>query len=114
MVVIVILGLLATMVATNVVTVSDEARVHTTETSLKSLADGVRLFCVKNGKPPSSLEDLLDPALGGPFVEDLGEDAWGRSFVLRAGAANDFEIVSFGKDGNEGTEDDLSSRRKTE
>jgi general secretion pathway protein G len=115
MVVIVILGLLATMVAQNVIGASDEARAKTTETSLKSIHEAVTLYYTKVGKLPSSLEELTDnEAKGGALLMELNKDAWGNDFILRGDTKNDFEIISMGPDGSENTEDDLSSRKKKE
>lgn len=115
MVVIVILGLLATMVAQNVIGASDTARIGTTQASLKSIHEAVSLYCLNNGKLPSSLEDLTNnDAKGGAALTELGKDAWDHDFILRGETRNDFEIISCGPDGSENTEDDLSSRKKKE
>ncbi|MCC7064870.1 MAG: type II secretion system protein GspG [Planctomycetes bacterium] len=115
MVVIVILGLLATMVAQNVIGASDTARIGTTQASLKSIHEAVSLYYLNNGKLPSSLEDLTNnDAKGGAALTELGKDAWDHDFILRGETRNDFEIISCGPDGSENTEDDLSSRKKKE
>jgi general secretion pathway protein G len=116
MVVIVILGLLATMVAQSVIGASDEARIKTTETSIRGLADSVKRYYITNGKIPTELAELVSKDNGGPYVdgEEIPKDAWGHDFVLRGENKNDYEIISWGPDGNEGTEDDLSSRKKKE
>ena len=51
MVVIVILGLLATMVATNVIGASDEARIETTQTSAKVIHEAVKMFYIAERQP---------------------------------------------------------------
>lgn len=116
MVVIVILGLLATMVAQNVIGASDEARIRTTETSIKSLADSVKLYYTRNGKLPSSLEELVSKENGGPYVDsdEISKDAWGNAYILRGESKNDYEVLSMGPDGSENTDDDISSRKKKE
>lgn len=116
MVVIVILGLLATMVAQSVMNASDTARIQTTETSIKGLADAVKSYYIKNGKIPTELAELVSKDNGGPYVdgEEVPKDAWGNDFIMRGENKNDYEIISKGPDGNENTEDDLSSRKKKE
>ena len=116
MVVIVILGLLATMVAQSVIGASDEARIKTTETSIRGLADSVKRYYITNGKIPSELAELVSKDNGGPYVdgEEIPKDAWGHDFILRGENKNDYEILSMGPDGNENTDDDLSSRKKKE
>ena len=67
MVVIVILGLLATLVARNVIGAADESRLTKAQTDVRIIADGVRSYRAKNGKLPESLEGrqvfVLDPML---------------------------------------------------
>lgn len=116
MVVIVILGLLATMVATNVMQAGDDAKIQTTQTSLKTISQAVEMFYLNNSKLPQDVEELLSEEVkGGPFLKD-GElnDAWGNKFVLRGETRKDYEVISLGPDGSENTEDDLSSRKKKE
>ncbi len=113
MVVIVILGLLATMVATNVIGASDEARAKTAQTSAKTIHDAIKLYYTTNGKLPDTLEDLISEDEGGrSYLESLEPDPWGNDFILRGDTSRDFEVISMGPDGSEGTEDDISSRRK--
>ena len=112
MVVIVILGLLATMVATNVIPQSDQARNKVAQTSVRTIADAVTTYYLQNGRLPESLEALADPeAKGGPLLKQGTKDPWDRAFVLRSDSKKDFEILCLGADGNEGTDDDISSRQ---
>lgn len=57
-------------------------------------------------KLPDQLEDLNDKNLvkGG----EIPTDPWGNEYVYRKNG-RDFEIISAGPDGQEGTEDDISS-----
>lgn len=114
MVVIVILGLLATMVAKNVIGVSEEARIKTAQTSVHTIADAIELYCVKNGSLPSSIEALTAEEKGGPYIKQLEKDPWDHDFVLRGETKKDYEVLSLGPDGSENTEDDISSRKKKE
>lgn len=114
MVVIVILGLLATMVARNVIGASDEARVTKAQADCATIAGGVSSYRAKNGKYPDSLEVLwTKDERGRSELEEVGNDPWDNPYTLREGdRPNDFEIISFGPDGSEGTEDDISNRKK--
>jgi len=115
MVVIVILGLLATMVAKNVMGASDDARIATAQDQRKTIADAVEWYYSKNGKLPESLEELVDPdAKGGNLLKELQKDPWDHDFALRGESKRDFEVLSWGPDGSEGTDDDISSRKKKE
>jgi len=112
MVVIVILGLLATLVVQNVVGATDEARAQTAQTNCKTIAGAVRLFRAKNGKLPESLEALVTKdEKGSSYLDELPKDPWGHDFEIREGNnPNDWEIISLGPDGASGTEDDISSK----
>jgi general secretion pathway protein G len=116
MVVIVILGLLATMVAKNVIGAGDEARVQTTMGSLRTVHDCVEMYASMTGKLPGSLEELQSEEVQSKpyYLREEPKDAWGNPLVLRGDSKRDFEVISFGIDGLENTEDDLSSRKKKE
>ncbi len=117
MVVIVILGLLATLVLPNVIGAGDEARIRTAETNCKSIAGAVTMYRAKTGRLPQNLEELWTVEEGkAPYLsEDPGDDPWGNPYQLREGnGPNDWEVISYGPDGNDGTEDDISNKRKKE
>jgi general secretion pathway protein G len=114
MVVIVILGLLATLVARNVIGASDEARITKAQTDCATIAGGVTGYRAKHGRLPDSLEVLwTKDDKGRSELEEVGDDPWGNPYVLREGnGPNDWEVISYGPDGSEGTEDDVSNRKK--
>lgn len=116
MVVIVIIGLLATMVAANVMGASDEAREAKAKVDVKTIADGVQMYKVRKGTLPDSLETLVTKDdRGRSELMELPEDPWGHAYILREGdRAGDFEVISMGPDGNENTEDDISNKKKTD
>ena len=116
MVVVVILGLLATLVVPAVMGASDTAREKKALTDVRAIADAVRLYRVNNGKFPESLEVLVEKdSKGRSQLEELPKDPWDHDYVIRQGdRANDFEIISVGPDGTENTEDDISSKLKKE
>lgn len=114
MVVVVILGLLATLVARNVIGAGDEARETKARTDLRMIADAVGSYRAKNGKMPPDLETLATKdEKGRSELNELPKDPWGNDYLLREGdTPRDFEVVSWGADGSEGTDDDLSSKTK--
>ena len=112
MVVVVILGLLATLVVANVVPVGDTARETKAKADVCSLADMVRSYRVKNGKFPDSLDVLATKdGRGRSELEYLSKDPWDHDYVLRVDGG-DFVVLSMGMDGSENTEDDISSKPK--
>ena len=113
MVVVVILGLLATLVVQNVMGASDTAREKKAQSDVRSIADAVRMYRVNNGKLPESLDVLTQSDSGRPLLEELPKDPWEHDYMLRQGdRPNEFEVISMGPDGSENTDDDISSKQK--
>ncbi len=124
MAMLIIIGLLATVVVTKVSSQIDKARKITTQANLKILHAAVNLFRTDTGHYPSEDMGLLDLVVQpadipegrwqtGGYLEttDLPIDGWGNEFVfqLYPESGKQFVIISFGSDGEEGTEDDLYS-----
>ena len=114
MVVVVILGLLATLVVQNVMGASDTAREKKAQTDVTTIADAVRMYRVNHGRFPDSLEALAEKdEKGRSEIESLSKDPWDHDYILRTGdRPNEFEVLSMGPDGSENTEDDISSKPK--
>lgn len=119
MAVIVIIGILAGIVAVNVVGRIDKARVTTTKANLKLLHGAVIQFKFDTGQYPSEdmgLIELVEPPTdvtgwseGGYLnTTDIPKDAWGNDFIyeLAPESGKPFVIISFGADGEEGGEGD--------
>ncbi|MBM3961826.1 MAG: prepilin-type N-terminal cleavage/methylation domain-containing protein [Planctomycetes bacterium] len=117
MVVIVIIGLLATLVVPNVVGASKEARIQTARSNCNSLAASVKLYFTFKGRLPDSLEALTSEEDKDKswYVENLGKDPWDNAYELREGnGRNDWEIVSAGPNGQMNDDDDVSNKMKKE
>lgn len=117
MVVVVILGILAAIVMTNVVGKDDQARVTTTKASLASVANALESYKLDNHKYPTMDEGLealvTKPASaknypnGGYLRGDLPKDSWGNPFqyVIPGDNGRPYEVYSLGADGVEGGEE---------
>jgi len=116
MVVIVILGLLATLVARNVMGASDEARETTAKMNCTMLADSIRSYYSKNGVLPETLDELWEKdEKGRSELEPVGDDPWGTPYELLPGdTPRDFEVISCGPDQQPETEDDISNKTNRE
>jgi general secretion pathway protein G len=114
MVVVVILGLLATLVVQNVMGASDTAREKKAQSDVSTIASAVSHYFVMHGKLPDSLEVLATKdERGRSELDNLPKDPWDHDYILRAGdRPNQFEVISMGPDGSENTEDDISNRPK--
>jgi general secretion pathway protein G len=116
LVVLVILGLLATVGGLQVVNYLGRARVDTARLQLEDLSSAIDLFRLDVGRPPTPAEGLpalVDPPPGvatwrGPYLRKRSTltDPWGRAWLYRAANGPGFEVVSLGADGREGGEGD--------
>ncbi len=117
MVVIVILGLLATLVVPNVLRSSDQADLGKATADVASLSDTVKLYLITSGsRELPTWEDLITPdEKGYAWLEGYSQppkDPFGNEYELRPGdrGGRNFEILCWGPDGLSDTEDDISSR----
>ncbi|MBN2019853.1 MAG: type II secretion system major pseudopilin GspG [Sedimentisphaerales bacterium] len=117
MAVIVIIGILAGIVAVNVVGYTDKARSATTKAVLKTLHSAVIQFKLDTGRYPTEdagLEELIEQptdvtgwAEGGYLdTTEVPLDAWKNEYVyqLYPESGKPFVIISYGADGKEGGE----------
>ena len=100
MVVIVILGIVATVVAANVGNKPGEAKVQLTRAAIAKLKGEVELYKVDKDRYPESLQDLVPK-----YMDEVPKDGWNRPFVYRPqGTRGAYDIVSLGEDGLPGGE----------
>ncbi len=110
LVVIVILGLIATAVAVNVVGAAEKARIDRAKTDVQRIAsDGVEAFKVMRGRYPTTEEGikiLIDEKFLKPnSKEGKLVDPWQREYIyLYPGQAHAdaFDVKSYGADGQPG------------
>ena len=114
MVVIVILGLLATLVMPNIMGASDQAKETKAKTDCAMIAGFVRSYYVKNSRLPETLEELATKdERGRSELEELPVDPWNTPYELIQGdTRREFEVISCGPDMSQGTEDDISNKAK--
>lgn len=123
MVVIIILGLLATLVIPNITGYTEKAKVEKARADIASLEGALELFRADNGFFPTTEQGLdalvVKPSTGripakwmegGYFRKGLPLDPWGNPYVYFAPGrrGESFEIASLGADGQE-SDDDISS-----
>jgi general secretion pathway protein G len=119
MVVIVILGILAAIIAPRLVGRTDEARITKARVDITNLETALKLYKLDNGVYPTTeqgLQALVEaPETGtaprswreGGYLEKnrVPKDPWGNEFVyLSPGANGDFDLSSYGADGLAGGE----------
>jgi general secretion pathway protein G len=118
-VVLVILGLLAAVVAPNVYNKLAKGKDQIAKIQIKELEGALQLFSFDVGRYPESAEGLeslvrnpgnMDSWKGPYLAKALPADPWGRPYAYRCpGTHSDFDLFSFGADGTEGNEDDISN-----
>ena len=112
MVVIVILGLLATVVAPNVFQYLTKGKWTRVKADIKAIDDAVQSFGVMNmGKYPQSIEDLVtEDEYGNSYLKQssVPKDPWGNEYMydppLSSGGKH--RIYTYGADGIPGGEGD--------
>lgn len=120
MVTIVILGLLATVVAINVLPSQDRAMVGKARADISVLEQAIETYRLDNLTFPDDrqgLEALVAPPAGlaqperyrkGGYVRRLPQDPWGNPYQFRRQSTHNgqFDVFSWGADGKEGGEGD--------
>lgn len=111
MVVIVIIGLLATLVVPNVVRRLFAATRAKAEADISTIAGSLENFAVENmGRYPESLDALVTPDDNGHTYlnrETVPTDPWGNPYIYEPPAGGrKLNLISYGKDGVPGGEGD--------
>ncbi|MFE8583251.1 type II secretion system major pseudopilin GspG [Sphingomonas sp. NCPPB 2930] len=117
MVVIVIIGLLATIVALNVLPSGDTARVQKAKADIAQIEGGLEMYKLQNLTFPTTAQGLqalvsmpaglADPSRyqKGGYLKKLPDDPWGRPYLYAApGQHGEVDVWTYGADGKEGGE----------
>jgi general secretion pathway protein G len=121
LIVIVILGILVWQIAPRIMGKPEEARRVKAQMDIATLETALKLYKLDNGRYPSSeqgLQALVEaPTVGvlprkwreGGYLEKakVPNDPWGNEYVyISPGLHGDFDIMSYGADGQPGGEGD--------
>lgn len=110
MLVVIIIGVLSAMVMPRLVGRSEQARVAVAKTDINaSIALGLDLYEMDNGRYPNSLGDLMQKGENGrgPYLKKKPKDPWGREYkyeTLEEG--RNYRLCSDGSDPGK-SEDDI-------
>jgi len=119
MVVLIIIGILAALIAPRLISRMDDAKVTDAKVQMKNLETALRLFKADNGFYPSTdqgLEALISPPVTGQIPENyrtggylekknIPRDPWGNEYIyISPGSKGDYDIVTYGADGQPGGE----------
>jgi general secretion pathway protein G len=115
MVVLVIIGVLAALIAPNVLDRASDAKVTAARTDVNNLMQALKLYKLDNQRFPSTeqgLEALVRKPSAGQvppnwksYLDKLPNDPWGRPYqYLNPGVKGEIDVFSFGADGQAGGE----------
>jgi general secretion pathway protein G len=115
MIVVVILGLLATTVMPKILSKPDQARRTKAMVDIRSVQSALAMFKTDTGRFPTTAEGLqalvANPGLKGfdpdGYLEKVPADPWGNRYIyLSPGLhSKDYDLESLGKDGEDGGSD---------
>lgn len=117
MVVVAILGILATIVMVNVVGKDEQARVAAAKAGLAQISNALEMYKVDNHRYPT-MDEGLDALVNKPasaknypqggYLKGKTIDPWGNPFqyVIPGSKGHRYELYSWGADGAEGGEGD--------
>lgn len=114
MVVVIIIGILAAIVAPNVIGRVDDARITAAKSDIATIEGALKMYRLDNFSYPQTqqgLEALVtrpsDPSIKNwnpdGYIERLNKDPWGNPYqYLNPGRHGSIDIYSFGADGKPG------------
>lgn len=124
MVVVVIMGMLASIVSFNVMGSKADAEVRKARIDIKSIQQALDLYKLDNSRYPTTeqgLKSLIQKPTASPvpknwkkggYVQELPEDPWGNKYRYANPGLhnpNSYDVFSFGPDQEEGTDDDIGN-----
>ena len=113
LVVVAIIGMLGAVAVPAYMNYLADARITTTRSIIKNIEDACQMYNMKHGgKYPSQLSELQEGDDDNPPLLDGGiEDPWGNEIKYERKGKRIY-LTSFGPDGEEGTEDDITNLDK--
>ena len=111
-IVIAIIALLAGIAAPALMKNFRKGQVAAAKSSIKVFTDSVKAYIFDTGVTPGSLTDLFSNSSGakkwhGPYIDNysaMPKDPWGNDYIYNVKGGGEFEIVSYGMDGQPGGE----------
>ena len=115
MVVVVIIGVLAALIAPAVLSRAEEAKVTAARTDVSNIMNALKLYRLDNGRYPSAdqgLDALVNKPTTGTvppnwktYLDKLPDDPWHRPYqYANPGVHGEIDVFSFGADGQPGGE----------
>lgn len=112
MIVVVILGLLATVIMPRILDRPEQARRTKAKADIQSIQTALALFKTDTGRFPTTAEGLSalvsDPGIRGynkdGYLDKIPTDPWGNTYLYLCPGlqSKDYDLLSLGRDGEEG------------
>jgi general secretion pathway protein G len=109
--VLVILALIAGLVLPGIIGKAEGAKVRAASSQISRISMAVESFYLDTGSTPDALEELVNEpgdvvGWNGPYIKSsILKDPWGREYQFRSpGQHGDFDVFSYGADGQQGGE----------
>ena len=111
MVVVIIIGILATIVVANLAGRADEAKVVKAKQQIRHFETSLELYKIDNDVYPTTEEGLTalvekpDSAKKWkkPYMKMIPKDPWGYDYIYVSNTDEDeYDVISYGRDGREG------------
>ena len=110
MVVLLIIGLIVSVVVPNLDFIWSDSQIRKAKIDLKMLHDIARQYKMTKGKLPEDLQVLTQKDdKGQALLVELPQDPWNNDYKMVIDSPTKWKIISFGPDGTEGGDDDISS-----
>jgi general secretion pathway protein G len=117
MVVVVIIGVLAALIAPTVLSRIGEAKGTAAKSDIASIMNALKMYKLDNGRYPTSeqgLDALVNKPTSGPVsnnwkpeLDKLKPDPWGKPYLYaNPGTHGEIDVFSYGADGQPGGESD--------
>lgn len=105
MLVVAIIGILASVAVVNLVGGAEKARIATTKASMRTIVNGVKAYKADKGVYPPNIQALVTDK----HLEKVFKDAWKQDFIYATpgSGGKDFAFFSLGPDQQQGTDDDI-------
>ena len=122
MIVVIIIAALAAMIVPRLSGRTEQAKISVAQSDINAnMSTALKLYQLDNGNFPSTEQGLnalltkpsTEPVpnnWNGPYLEKAPIDPWGNTYRYKSPGSNNktgYDLYSLGKDGLEGTEDDV-------
>jgi general secretion pathway protein G len=106
MVVVTIIGILASIASIKVVQYLKKARVVKAKADMNRIVTALKLFNMEFHDYPESLDELTEQTDEHPegIMSGIPNDPWGNEYEYVAGTEHGFDLICYGRDGTEGGE----------